>query len=472
MDTPINILIVDDEPKNLTVLETILDDPGYRLVRAESADQALLALVVEEFALLILDIRMPGMTGFELAQMIKERKKTARVPIIFLTAYYNEDQHVLEGYGTGAVDYLHKPVNPAILCSKVAVFAELYRRTREVGMANRALLAEVTERRRAEDRLREREERLHAILNTAADAIITIDDAGIIQSVNPATERIFKYTAAEMIGQNTQFLIPAPFGDFCDGYLANHPKTGVHAVSSIGREAVAQRQDGSNFPVELTVSEVGYLNIFTVILRDITRRKELEREVVEIASLEALGTKPSIESKLVQRIVQTLKCSQTELRAVMRGLLPVAVDAEGLMAALSDLADRIQQEGQATCTFYCPQTITVADNLTATHLYLIAQEAAHNAVKHARPKHIRLSLVSTDFLSLTVQDDGVGKPAQPTENKGSLGLRIMQNRAAIIGAALTVKPAEPTGTVVTCTLMRKEHDTNFDHGGRQNSDRR
>ena len=126
-DGPINILIVDDEPKNLTVLETVLDDPGYRMVRAESADQALLALVVEEFALLILDIRMPGMTGFELAQMIKGRKKTARVPIIFLTAYYNEDQHVLEGYGTGAVDYLHKPVNAAILRSKVAVFAELHR---------------------------------------------------------------------------------------------------------------------------------------------------------------------------------------------------------------------------------------------------------------------------------------------------------------------------------------------------------
>ena len=153
-DGPINILIVDDEPKNLTVLETVLDDPGYRLVRAESADQALLALVVEEFALLILDIRMPGMTGFELAQMIKERKKTARVPIIFLTAYYNEDQHVLAGYDSGAVDYLHKPVNPAILRSKVSVFAELHRKSRECAMANRALLAEVTERRRAEEALR------------------------------------------------------------------------------------------------------------------------------------------------------------------------------------------------------------------------------------------------------------------------------------------------------------------------------
>lgn len=156
----INILIVDDEPKNLTVLETVLDDPGYRLVRAESADQALLALVVEEFALLILDIRMPGMTGLELAKMIKERKKTARVPIIFLTAYYNEDQHVLEGYGTGAVDYLHKPVSPAILRSKVAVFAELHRMSREFTTANRILLAEVAERRRAEEQLRELNESL------------------------------------------------------------------------------------------------------------------------------------------------------------------------------------------------------------------------------------------------------------------------------------------------------------------------
>jgi signal transduction histidine kinase len=154
-EAPINILIVDDEPKNLTVLETILDDPRYRLVRAESADEALLALVAERFALLILDIRMPGMTGFELAEVIKQRKKTAHVPIIFLTAYYNEDQHVLEGYESGAVDYLHKPVNPRILRSKVAVFAELHRKSMEATNANRALTTEVTERRRAEQQLRE-----------------------------------------------------------------------------------------------------------------------------------------------------------------------------------------------------------------------------------------------------------------------------------------------------------------------------
>jgi len=170
-DAPINILIVDDDPKNLTVLEILLDSPGYRLVRAESADQALLALVAEEFALLILDVRMPGMNGFELAQIIKGRKKTARVPIIFLTAFYNEDQHVLEGYGSGAVDYLQKPVNATVLRSKVRVFVELHRKSREVEASNRTLLVEVVERRRAEEQLQEMNKNLDRLVGERTRAL-------------------------------------------------------------------------------------------------------------------------------------------------------------------------------------------------------------------------------------------------------------------------------------------------------------
>ena len=154
-ETVVSILIVDDEPKNLTVLETVLDSPRYRVVRAESADMALLALLKHDFAVLILDVQMPGITGFELAQMIKERKKTSEVPIIFLTAYYNEDQHVIEGYDSGAVDYLLKPINPAILRSKVAVLAELFLKQRQLEDANRALSEEVAERRLVQQKLSE-----------------------------------------------------------------------------------------------------------------------------------------------------------------------------------------------------------------------------------------------------------------------------------------------------------------------------
>ncbi len=186
-DVSINILIVDDEPKNLTVLETILNDPGYRLVRANSADEALLALVAEEFALLILDIRMPGMTGFELATIIKERKKTAQVPIIFLTAYYNEDQHVLAGYDTGAVDYLHKPVNPPVLRSKVSVFAELYRKNREIVIANRSLLSEVSQRRDAQEQLRELNDTLEQRVAERTEELAKI--SATLQETNIELER-------------------------------------------------------------------------------------------------------------------------------------------------------------------------------------------------------------------------------------------------------------------------------------------
>ncbi len=200
-EAPINILIVDDEPRNLTVLELVLNDPGYRLVRAASADEALLALVAEEFALLILDVRMPGMTGFELAQMIKDRKKTAHIPIIFLTAFYNEDQHVLEGYGSGAVDYLHKPINPAILRSKVAVFAQLHRMHRENAEANRALVAEIAERARAEDRLRETVQELEAFSYSIAH-----DMRAPLRSMQGFSEILESEHAAQLNSEGREFL--------------------------------------------------------------------------------------------------------------------------------------------------------------------------------------------------------------------------------------------------------------------------
>ena len=153
MTSPVNILLVDDEQRNLDVLEAVLQEPDYRLVRATSAEEALKALISSDFAVLVLDIRMPGTSGIELAQLIKQRKKTQHLPIIFLTAYYREDEHVMQGYSAGAVDYLSKPCNPAILRSKVAVFVDLFRKSQ-------ALEAEVAERRQGEQRIRELNDQL------------------------------------------------------------------------------------------------------------------------------------------------------------------------------------------------------------------------------------------------------------------------------------------------------------------------
>src|SRR5688500_6221022 len=157
MTSTVDILLVDDEPRNLDVLESILVDPAYRLLRAEDADSATRLLLDNQVAAIVLDIKMPGVSGFELAQMIKNTKRFRGTPIVFLTAYLVDDSDVIAGYGAGGVDYLTKPVNPTILRHKVAVFADLYRKTRELAEANEQL-ARLNER--LETRVKERTAKL------------------------------------------------------------------------------------------------------------------------------------------------------------------------------------------------------------------------------------------------------------------------------------------------------------------------
>src|SRR3954449_4069066 len=142
----VNILLVDDEPRNLDALEIILDDPRYRVLRADDADKALRLLLEHDVAAIVLDIKMPGVSGFELAKMIKGTKKFRETPIVFLTAYLVDETDVITGYGAGAVDYLTKPVNPEILRHKVGVFAELFRKTRALAELNANLESRVAER--------------------------------------------------------------------------------------------------------------------------------------------------------------------------------------------------------------------------------------------------------------------------------------------------------------------------------------
>lgn len=148
------ILVVDDLPVNLDAIETLLVESECRVVRAHSADQALLAVLEQDFAAIVLDIKMPGMSGIELANLIKTRPRSRHTPILFLTAHMFNEGEILRGYGAGAVDYLTKPIHAEILRSKIAVFVELFQKTRELGRINEALRREVTERERAEEALR------------------------------------------------------------------------------------------------------------------------------------------------------------------------------------------------------------------------------------------------------------------------------------------------------------------------------
>jgi PAS domain S-box-containing protein len=258
----VNILIVDDDPRNLTLLEAILDNPGYRLVRAESAEQALGALLADKFALLIIDIRMPGMSGLELAQVIKARKNTTNVPIIFLTAYSDDDQQIIEGYQTGAVDYVAKPLNPAILRWKVGIFAQLYRRQRNLEKVNRFLAA---------------------VVESSDDAIVSKDLNGTIATFNQGAERLFGYTAEEVVGKPVTILIPPD---------RQHEEVEILARIRRGEsvehyETMRRRKDGTLVDISLTVSPVrddrGEIIGASKIARDITERKRNDENIAVLA---------------------------------------------------------------------------------------------------------------------------------------------------------------------------------------------
>jgi response regulator RpfG family c-di-GMP phosphodiesterase len=132
VDDKAKILLVDDREENLIALEAILSSLDQDLVRARSGEEALKALLTDEYAVILLDVVMPGMDGFETARDIKRRKKTRDVPIIFLTAVDSDPDYAFRGYAAGAVDFISKPFDPWVLRAKVSVFVELHNKNKQL----------------------------------------------------------------------------------------------------------------------------------------------------------------------------------------------------------------------------------------------------------------------------------------------------------------------------------------------------
>jgi CheY-like chemotaxis protein len=205
----VNILLVDDRAENLLALEAILEPLGERLIRAHSGDAALKCLLTEEFAVILLDVQMPGLNGFETAELIKSRERTRYVPIIFLTAISKDEAYVFRGYSVGAVDYMSKPFQPDVLRSKVAVFVDVYRKQhqlkRQEQMLHEAALREIELEHRS--LLLAQEARTTQIVSTAMDAIIVLDADRRITVFNTAAERVFGRSARTVIKQPVTELI-------------------------------------------------------------------------------------------------------------------------------------------------------------------------------------------------------------------------------------------------------------------------
>lgn len=460
-----------------------------------------------------------------------------------------------------------------------------------------------TQKRRAAAALADNSERLRAIWDTAVEGIITIDHCGVIESVNPAAEKIFGYRAAELLGKNVSVLMPMPHRAAHDGYLANYLRTGEAKIIGIGREVTGQRKDGSLFPMDLSVSEVklrdrtlftgfirdisarkesekmllhyaalvessddaiigkaldGYVTSWnpgaktvfgyssaemvgkhisvlipedrkgeepgilekirrgesvdhfetvrrrkdgrlidvsvtispirdpagnivgaSKLARDITGRKQLEREILEVsdreqrrighdlhdglcqhlAGIEMMGQ--VLEKKLAPRskdgarraadIARHVREAIAQTRALARGLSPVTLESEGLASALHEHAVNMERMFRVRCRLDYDSQVPVPDHAMATHLFRLAQEAVSNAIKHGKATEISIHLKSDPgWIYLGVSDNGSGFSPQKNGSSNGMGLRIMKFRAEMIGGKLTIERNAGGGMLVMC----------------------
>jgi PAS domain S-box-containing protein len=360
------------------------------------------------------------------------------------------------------------------------------------------LVRDITERTHLIESLHRSEQLMNAILNAAADAIITIDEHGVIQSANTAAERRFGYSRAELIGRNVSLLLPEPYRGEHDGYLRNYCRSGQPKIIGIGRDVTARRKDGTLFPMHLSVSEVQIKSrrLFTGFLHDLTERRRLERRIIEAAAdeqrrigrdlhdglcqdlcgiafgIDALSVNPACNDhgKALAKLAATAREMVGRTRQIAHGLNPVDLDTGGLPAALEDLAQKVTESFGVRCMFKWDQIAQVRENVAANHLYRIAQEAVGNAIRHGKAGIITISLIeSGPSQILSISDNGAGIPRllgrqvkqglahnrhAGTPRQG-MGLQTMQYRAQVIGGILAVTARKGGGTCVTCAVNRE-----------------
>ena len=210
-DSKVNILMVDDQPAKLLSYEVILAELGENLIKASSASEALSILLKNDIAVVLMDVSMPDLDGFELADVIRQHPRFQRTAIIFISGVHLTDSDKIQGYRSGAVDYISVPVIPEVLRAKISIFVELHRKTRMLEMLNNELeqrvAARTEELKQSEEQFRTRAE----LLDLATEAVIVRDLSGAIQFWNAGAECLYGWNRDKVLEKDIHILLRTVF---------------------------------------------------------------------------------------------------------------------------------------------------------------------------------------------------------------------------------------------------------------------
>ncbi|MCI0745406.1 MAG: ATP-binding protein [Verrucomicrobia subdivision 3 bacterium] len=278
----VNILLVDDRPEKLLALEACLSSLGQNLVRANSGKEALRYLLRQEFAVILLDVSMPTMDGFETAGLIRQRPKTEHVPIIFVTSLNDSEKHIFQGYSLGAVDYILSPIVPDVLRTKVSVFVDLYKKAEQIRLQGEQLrkLEEAEHRRKlaeVADRL-EIETRRNRFFTLALDLLAIADFDGCFLQINPVWEKVLGFSEEELKSKcGLDFVHPEEHAAMAA--QLDQLRNGQCATYFEGRYRC---KDGSYRWLAWTASPFVSERLIYIFARDITTRKQHEAAIQEL----------------------------------------------------------------------------------------------------------------------------------------------------------------------------------------------
>ncbi len=413
-DEKINILMVDDQPSKLLSYEVILADLGENLIKASTATEALNILLKTDIAVVLMDVSMPDVDGFELADVIRQHPRFQKTAIIFISGIHLTDSDRIQGYRSGAVDYISVPVIPEVLRAKISIFAELHRKTRMLESLNRELEKRVHERTgelaKSEEQLRMRAE----LVELASEAIIVRAWDGTLRFWNSGAENMFGFKKQEILGNDLHGTLKTVFPisredieaelrdrGWWDGNLIQTAKDGSEIVVSYRKTL---NRDSNE------ILEVG---------RDITDRLRAEEALRESERLAAMGRVAGIIAHEINNPLEAI----TNLVYLLRNHPSLDEDARRCAILAEDELQRVSHITRQTLTFYreSKQPISVSVSELLQSVLTLQQRALQEK---------RIKLCSPSFSPCFVQGfpvelrqiflNLIGNSIQAMPNGGSL----------------------------------------------------
>lgn len=460
----IRILYVDDSrlDRELVRYALVEEHGGFALTEAASREEFEQCLQRGPYDLVLSDFNILGFEGLQVLDIVN--RWHPGMPVVIVTGTGSEEVAV-EAMKRGAADYVLKTTQHLRRLPHT-IEAALHKHRLEV------------ERVRAEQALRRSEEQYRAMFAAVSDAMLVLGVDGLIRDVNPAACLMYGYERAALVGWACDVLVSLDVQE-----LVHRAMQTLHEGQALTAYTQEYHRSGLRFDAEVRLLPFTYGGSphLLVMIRNVTERRRLEREVLEIGERERRRIGQDLHDDLGQALIgigfrlaelrheleaqplggsehlvaleQMVEGAVLKTRTLAQGLNPISVGVQGLVSALGQMAQRIEQGFSVPCTFTCPAPVPDTDPETAMQVYRIAQEAINNALKHSKATRIDLGLFAREGrIDLLVKDNGVGIGTATGKPSAGMGLRIMEFRARMINATLDVRQPPEGGTLVLCTL--------------------